>query len=127
MRRVNRVVRDGDVWSVFKVDLVFHLVLFIRSFDCSQFAVERCEQHRHHRQRGERLRIIRLEELHVRRLGTVRRLLRVHFIVGGMFNLITELVGGVRVTVLEEEVMLFPSRDWPLRMMLAVRSRSAVG
>jgi hypothetical protein len=28
-----------------------------------------------------------------------------------MFNLITELVGGVRVTVLEEEVVLSPSRD----------------
>ncbi|MBM3816787.1 MAG: DUF3566 domain-containing protein, partial [Actinobacteria bacterium] len=28
-----------------------------------------------------------------------------------MFNLITELVGGVRVTVLEEEVALQPTQD----------------
>ncbi|NDA39495.1 MAG: hypothetical protein EBX86_05395, partial [Actinobacteria bacterium] len=29
MRRVVRVVRDIDVWSVFKVGLVFHLVLYV--------------------------------------------------------------------------------------------------
>ena len=29
MRRVTRVVRDIDVWSVFKVGIVFHLVVFI--------------------------------------------------------------------------------------------------
>ena len=29
MRRVTRVVRDIDVWSVFKVGVIFHLVLFV--------------------------------------------------------------------------------------------------
>ena len=29
LRRVTRVIRDIDVWSVFKVGLVFHLVLFV--------------------------------------------------------------------------------------------------
>jgi hypothetical protein len=29
MRRVTRVVRDIDVWSVFKVGLVFHAVVFV--------------------------------------------------------------------------------------------------
>ena len=29
MRRVVRVVRDIDAWSVFKVGLVFHLVLYV--------------------------------------------------------------------------------------------------
>jgi uncharacterized integral membrane protein len=29
MRRVTRVVRDIDVWSVFKVGIVFHLVVFV--------------------------------------------------------------------------------------------------
>jgi ABC-type phosphate transport system permease subunit len=116
MRRVTRVVRDIDVWSVFKVGVIFHLVLFVvalvavtllwsvanstgtidnvenffESFGWESFSFDGSA----------------LFGLLAAILGTAL------WVVGAvMFNLITELVGGVRVTVLEEEVVLSSPQD----------------
>jgi len=117
MRRVTRVVRDIDVWSVFKVGLVFHAVVFVvvlvavtllwgvanntgtidnvenffESFGWESFAFDGTALFANFFAFG----------LLAAILGTAL------WVVGAvMFNLITELVGGVRVTVLEEEVVL---------------------
>jgi ABC-type multidrug transport system fused ATPase/permease subunit len=117
MRRVTRVIRDIDVWSVFKVGLVFHLVLFVvaliagtllwsvanstgtidnvenffESFGWESFSFD-----------GSAL------FGNFVAFGLLAAILGMALWVVGavMFNLITELVGGVRVTVLEEEVVL---------------------
>ena len=122
MRRVTRVVRDVDVWSVFKVGLVFHLVLFIvsliavsllwsvanstgtidnvenffESFGWESFTFDGSALF------GNFFAFGLLSAI----LGT-----GLWVVAAVMFNLITELVGGVRVTVLEEEVVLSPSRE----------------
>jgi len=122
MRRVTRVIRDIDVWSVFKVGLVFHLVLFVvaliagtllwsvanstgtidnvenffESFGWESFSFDGSALF------GNFVAFGLLAAI----LGTAL------WVVGAvMFNLITELVGGVRVTVLEEEVLLSESRE----------------
>ena len=122
MRRVTRVVRDIDVWSVFKVGVVFHLVLFLvvliavallwsvantsgtidnienffESFGWETFSFDGSALFSNFVAFGLLSAI----------LGTAL------WVVGAvMFNLITELVGGVRVTVLEEEVVLGSSDE----------------
>lgn len=124
MRRVTRVVRDIDVWSVFKVGLIFHLVLFVvalvavtllwsvanstgtidnvenffESFGWESFSFDGSALF------GNFVAFGLLAAI----LGTAL------WVVGAvMFNLITELVGGVRVTVLEEEVVLSSSIGEP--------------
>ena len=115
LRRVTRVIRDIDVWSVFKVGLVFHLVLFVitliavtllwgvanstgtidnvenffESFGWETFSFDGTALFGNFAVFG----------LLAALLGTAS------WVIGAvMFNLITELVGGLRVTVLEEEV-----------------------
>ena len=122
MRRVVRVVRDIDAWSVFKVGLVFHLVLYVialiatalmwsvanqtgtidnvenffESFGWERFSFDGSALFSNFAAFG----------LLAALLGTAL------WVVGVvMFNLITELVGGVRVSVLEEEVVLEPGDD----------------
>lgn len=126
MRRVVRIVRDLDVWSVFKVALVVHgacvviamltLTLlwsvasasgtignvenFLESFGWETFS-------------------FRGIDLFVN-VGAVLLLLGVlgtgvWVIAAVVFNLVTELVGGVRVTVLEEEVVLREPSDPDVR------------
>ena len=124
MRRVTRVVRDIDVWSVFKVGVTFHLVLFVvalvavtllwsvanstgtidnvenffESFGWESFSFDGSALF------GNFVAFGLLAAI----LGTAL------WVVGAvMFNLITELVGGVRVTVLEEEVVLSSSIGEP--------------
>lgn len=124
MRRVTRVVRDIDVWSVFKVGVIFHLVLFVvalvavtllwsvanstgtidnvenffESFGWESFSFDGSALF------GNFVAFGLLAAI----LGTAL------WVVGAvMFNLITELVGGVRVTVLEEEVVLSSSTGEP--------------
>ena len=115
VRRVSRVVRDIDPWSVFKVGLVFHLVCyfvalislvllwnvaqstgtvdnvenFMESFGWETFRFDGSELFGN-------LWILGLLGVI---LGTGLWVLLVT-----IFNLITDLVGGVRVTVLEEEM-----------------------
>ena len=120
LRRVTRVVRDIDVWSVFKVGLVFHLVLFVilliavtllwgvanstgtidnvenffESFGWETFSFDGTALFSNFAVFG----------LLAALLGTAS------WVIGAvMFNLITELVGGLRVTVLEEEVIIEPT------------------
>ncbi len=116
VRRVTRVVRHLDTWSVFKVALVFNLVLYVVCLTSGvllwnvasttgtidnveqffeQFGWEHFEFHGgeiyHHAWIAGLFATIGLTGLAVL-LATV-------------FNLITDLVGGIRVSVLEEEVI----------------------
>ena len=119
VRRVVRVVRDVDPWSVAKVGAVFHLALwlvvmvtglllwnvasatgtidnvenFLESFGWESFTFDGSELFRSSAILG----------LFLAGFGTAV------WVVGALvFNLITELVGGIRVTVLEEEVVARP-------------------
>lgn len=117
LRRVTRVIRDIDVWSIFKVGIIFHLVLYVivlvavalvwsvatstgtldnienffESFGWESFSFDG----------GSLFLNFAAFGLLAAFLGTAL------WVIGAvMFNLITELVGGVRVTVLEEEVTI---------------------
>ncbi len=117
VRRVSRVIRDIDPWSVFKVGLVFHLVCylvalislvlllnvaqstgtldnienFMESFGWETFRFDGSELFGN-------LWILGL-------LGVILGT-GLWVLLATIFNLITDLVGGVRVTVLEEEVRI---------------------
>lgn len=117
VRRVSRVIRDIDAWSVLKVGLVFHAAIyivllvsgvllwnvagatgtidnveqFLESFGWESFTFKGAELFRSFAVLG-LFGIAAGTGLWV--LGAV------------VFNLITELVGGIRVTVLEEEVVV---------------------
>ena len=117
VRRVSRVIRDVDPWSVFKVGLAFHLVCyfvtlislvllwnvaqstgtldnvenFMESFGWETFRFDGSELFGN-------LWILGLLGVI---LGTALWVL-----LATIFNLITDLVGGVRVTVLEEDVRI---------------------
>ena len=120
VRRVSRVVRDIDPWSVFKVTIIFHFAVylvvliasvllwnvahatgtidnverFMESFGWETFTFNGGQLF--HTLWGiGRLLVLLLTGLAV--LGAT------------VFNLIADLVGGVRVTVLEEEVVLRPA------------------
>ena len=117
VRRVTRVIRDIDPWSVFKVGLAFHLVLyfvvlislvliwnvakstgtvdnvenFMESFCWETFKFD-----------GGKI----FSSLWVLGLFVVILYTGLWVLAATIFNLITDLVGGVRVTVLEEEVRI---------------------
>ena len=122
VRRVTRVVREIDPWSALKVGLVFHLVIyltllvasvllwsvasatgtidnierFLESFGWESFQFNGLAQF--------------INILFLGLLGVV--LLTALWVLGAMvFNLITDLVGGIRVSVLEEEVVVAPVSD----------------
>lgn len=116
VRRVTRIVREIDPWSVFKVAIIFHFVLylvamvtlvllwnvanatgtinnienFLESFGWDTFEFKG----------GELFRNVWILGLFWVVLGT-----GLWVLLAIVFNLITELVGGVRVSVLEEEVV----------------------
>lgn len=116
VRRVTRVVRHVDPWSVFKVALVFSIVLygvcltagvllwnvayttgtidnlqkFFESFGWSSFRFE-----------GGKL----FHNAWIAGLFAALGLTGLALLTATLFNLITDLVGGIRVTVLEEEVV----------------------
>ncbi|MEO8364359.1 MAG: DUF3566 domain-containing protein [Ilumatobacteraceae bacterium] len=116
VRRVTRVIRDIDPWSVFKVGLVFHLVLylvvlvasvllwsvasatgtvdnierFMESFGWESFSFDGWQLFR---------------SLMVLGLMAAVLLTGLWVLVVTIFNLIADLVGGVQVTVLEQEVV----------------------
>jgi hypothetical protein len=117
IRRVTRVVRDIDPWSVFKIGLIFHFVVylimlvalvllwsvasatgtidniqqFMKSFGWESFQFK-----------GGQLFV------NVMVLGLLGVVLATALwvLAATIFNLITDLVGGIRVTVLEEEVVV---------------------
>jgi hypothetical protein len=131
IRRVTRVVRHVDTWSVFKVAFVFNLVVYVVCLTAAvllwnvaystgtidnienffeQFGWESFEF------RGGEL----FHNLWVAGLFVTVGLTGLAVLVATLFNLITDLVGGIRVTVLEEEVVARPasrgvarSRDLP--------------
>jgi len=116
VRRVTRVVRQVDTWSVFKVALLFSLFLyavcltagvllwqvaqntgtvdnverFFESFGWQSFQLKGG---------------VLFHNAWVGGLFLVVGLTGLCVLVATMFNLIAELVGGIRVTVLEEEVI----------------------
>ncbi len=116
VRRVTRVIRDIDPWSVFKVGLVFNLVLyliaivaavllwsvasatgtvdnierFMESFGWESFSFNGWQLFR---------------SLTVLGLMVAVLLTGVWVLAVTVFNLIADLVGGVQVTVLEQEVV----------------------
>ncbi|MEY2778999.1 MAG: hypothetical protein RL623_179 [Actinomycetota bacterium] len=117
VRRVTRVIREIDPWSAFKVGLAFHLVVYFTVIIASVLLwsvasatgtidnIERFlmsfgwESFQFH---GWQL---LLNEILLGLLAVV--LLTIVWVLGAtMFNLITDLVGGIRVSVLEEEVLV---------------------
>lgn len=116
IRRVSRVVRRVDAWTVLKVSVVFYAVAYVVllvagvllwNLATTTGTVENIE--------GFVRELFGLEVFHIdgERLYRASWPIGVFLAVAGtglnvtaavMFNLITDLVGGVRVTVLEEEV-----------------------
>lgn len=116
VRRVTRVVRDVDAWSVFKVGLVVHLCLYVVALVSGVLlwnvasatgTIDNVEQF---------LTSFGWESFTFagRQMFTSAALLGIVLVVLGtglwvlgavIFSLVTELVGGIRVTVLEEEVV----------------------
>ena len=135
VRKVTRVVRHVDPWSVFKVAIVFNLVLYVvlltagvllwnvayatgtidnlerffESFGWSEFEFD-----------GGAI----YHSAWIAGLFGVIGLTGVAVLAATLFNLITDLVGGVRLTVLEEEVVERTMlADAPLRGPPADRRR----
>ncbi len=117
VRRVTRVIRDIDPWSVFKIGLIFHFVIylimlvalvllwsvasptgtidniqqFMKSFGWESFQFK-----------GGQLFV----NVMVLGLFGVVLATALWVLAATIFNLITDLVGGIRVTVLDEEVVV---------------------
>ena len=117
VRRVTRVIREIDPWSAFKVGLAFHLVVYFTVLIASVLLwsvasatgtidnIERLlmsfgwESFQFHGW------TLLLNEILLGLLLVA--LLTIVWVLGAtMFNLITDLVGGIRVSVLEEEVLV---------------------
>ena len=117
VRRVTRVIREIDPWSAFKVGLAFHLVVyftvliasvllwsvasatgtidnierFLESFGWESFQFNGVQLFFNTMFLG---------------LFVVVLLTAIWVLCATVFNLITDLVGGIRVSVLEEEVVV---------------------
>ena len=117
IRRVTRVIRDVDPWSVFKVGLIFHFVVYLIlllasvllwSVASATGTIDNIEQFlksfgwESFEFKGGQLFV------NVMILGLFGVILATALLVlvATVFNLITDLVGGIRVTVLEEEVVV---------------------
>lgn len=135
VRRVTRVVRHVDPWSVFKIALVANILLYItllvagvllwnvayatgtvdnverffESFGWSSFEFDGGEIY-HNAWIGGLFVVIGLTGFAV--------------LMAALFNLITDLVGGVRFTVLEEEVV--EARPSPMRRFVVRRAEPEV-
>lgn len=119
MRRVTRVVRDVDTWSVVKVAAIFHAVMYVMvlvtgvllwNVGSATGTIDNIEQFMESFgwdsftfRGGQMFRSFAILGLFGVLAGTAMWALAAL-----VFNLIAELVGGVRVTVLEEEVVARP-------------------
>ena len=119
VRRVTRVIRDVDAWSVFKVGLVFHAALYVVllisgvllwNVGSATGTIDNVEQFMESFgwdsfvfQGGAMFQGFAVLGIFGIALGT-----GIWVLGAVVFNLITELVGGIRVTVLEEEVIARP-------------------
>ena len=117
IRRVTRVVRDIDPWSVFKIGLIFHFVIYLImlvalvllwSVASATGTIDNIQQFmksfgwEFFQFKGGQLFV------NVMILGLLGVVLgtALWVLAATIFNLITDLVGGIRVTVLEEEVVV---------------------
>lgn len=116
VRRVTRVIRDVDPWSIFKIGFVFHLVLYLVVLIASVLLwsvasatgtldnIERFMESfgwESFRFNGWQL----FRSLSVLGLMIAALLTGIWVLGATVFNLIADLVGGVQVTVLEQEVV----------------------
>jgi hypothetical protein len=119
VRKVSRVVRSIDAWTVFKVSAVFYLAMYVvflvagvllwnvaystgtidnvsgffESFGWEQFEFKGGEIY---------------HNAWIIGLFVVAALTGLNVVLATLYNLITDLVGGVRLTILEEEVLVRP-------------------
>ena len=126
VRRVTRVVRHIDTWSVFKIALLFNIFLYAVCLTAGAMlwrvalntgTIENVE--RFFESFGWQTFELKGGEIYhnawIAGLFGVVGLTGVAVLAATVFNLITDLVGGVRVTVLEEEVTAREQRvtTWP--------------
>ena len=119
VRRVTRVVRHVDTWSVFKVALVFNAVLYVVCLTAGVLlwnvayatgTIDNVEQF--FEQFGWSSFEFKGGQIYhnawVAGLFVAVGLTGFMVLLATLFNLITDLVGGIRVSVLEEEVVVKP-------------------
>jgi hypothetical protein len=132
VRRVTRVVRHVDTWSVFKVALVFNLFLYLVCLTAGVLLWEVAyttgtvsNVERFFEGFGWRTFEFKGGEIYhsawIAGLFVSAGLTGFTVLLATLFNLITDLVGGVRVTVLEEEVLPREERT-PRRVVKAPRA-----
>lgn len=117
VRRVTRVVRSVDTWSVFKIAAIFNLFMLVVTLTAgvllwhvavSTGTIDNIERGFENvgwevidlKSKGGEI----FQNAWIAGLFTVVGLTGMAVMFATLFNLITDLVGGVRVTVLEEEV-----------------------
>ena len=135
VRKVTRVVRHVDPWSVFKIAFIANVVLYIIVLTASVLlwnvayatgTVDNVE--RFFESFGWNSFEFNGGELYhagwIAGLFVVIGLTGVGVLAATLFNLITDLVGGVRFTVLEEEVV--ESRTSPMRRFVVRRAEPEV-
>lgn len=135
VRKVTRVVRHVDPWSVFKIALVAHLVLYVIVLTASVLlwnvanatgTVDNVE--RFFESFGWNSFEFNGGELYnagwIAGLFIVVGFTGLAVLAATLFNLITDLVGGVRFTVLEEEVI--ETRTSPMRRFVVRRPEPEV-
>ncbi len=122
VRRVTRVIRHVDTWSVFKVALIFNVFLYVvcltagvllwqvaqstGTVDNVQKFFEGFGWEKFELKGGEIF-----HELWIAGLFVIVALTGFAVLLATLFNLITDLVGGIRVSVLEEEVVARQERS----------------
>lgn len=130
VRKVTRVVRHVDPWSVFKIAIIANMVLYLTLLTASVLlwnvayatgTVENVE--RFFESFGWQSFEFNGGEIYhaawIAGLFGVLGLTGLILLLAALFNLITDLVGGVRFTVLEEEVV--ESRSSPMRRFVVRR------
>lgn len=116
VRRVTRVVRHIDTWSVFKVALVFHFFLYVVCLTAGVLLWKVADNtgtldnvERFFESFGWETFELKGGEIYhnawIAGLFVAIGLTGLAVLMATLFNLITDLVGGVRVSVLEEEVV----------------------
>lgn len=117
VRRVTRVVRHVDPWSVFKIALVFSAVIYgvcltsgVLLWEVAQSTGTVDNVERFLESGGWETFEFKGGELYhhmwIGGLFAAAGLVGLAVLAATLFNLVTDLVGGVRVTVLEEEVVI---------------------
>jgi hypothetical protein len=135
VRKVTRVVRHVDPWSVFKIAIIAHLVLYVIVLTASVLlwnvanatgTVDNVE--RFFESFGWNSFEFNGGELYhagwIAGLFVVIGMTGLAVLAATLFNLITDLVGGVRFTVLEEEVL--ETRTSPMRRFVVRRPEPEV-